>query len=144
MLSHKNLSVWINSYNRSPELNLKTRSIREELDDRYQINIINNHSNFHLEEDYGNVKVWNNVIRPDSSWGYLARSWNQCYYLGLDKTEYILVSQDDMIFRPGWLDLINNTRPYSFYSAPVGDVAHLTSRAAFLRVGWGGERVMSL
>lgn len=143
-LTHENLSVWINTYNRSKELNENIRSIREELDDRYQINIINNHSVFCLEEDYGNVKVHHNMMRPDESWGYLARSWNQCYYLGLDKTEYILVSQDDMIFRPGWLDLINNTRPYSFYSAPVGDVAHMTSRDAFLRVGWWDERFIAM
>lgn len=143
-LTHENLGIWIITYNRSPELNDNIRSLRESVGDRFKITVISNHSSIELEEDYGNVRVIMNTLRPDHSWGYLARSWNQCYYLGLEQHENILVSQDDMLFRPGWLELINETRPYSFYSAPVGDVAHLTSRDAFLRVGWWDERFIAM
>lgn len=143
-LTHQNLGIWIVTYNRPDELNANIRSLRESVGDLFQINVISNHTQVRLDEDYGNIRVIQNTLRPDESWGYLARNWNQCYYLGLAEHENILVSQDDMVYRPGWLELINSCERYDFYSAPIGDLAHLTSRAAFLAVGWWDERFVGI
>ena len=143
-LTPNNLSVWINTYNRPNELNKNVRSLRESIGYDYEINIISNHTTCRLFEDYGKVRIIQNNLRPNESWGYLSRNWNQCIYMGLDRHEYILVTQDDMEFRPGWLELINDRQPYDFYSAPVGDLAHLTSRDAFLKVGWWDERFVGI
>lgn len=143
-LNHSNLGIWINTYNRPDALNKNIRSLRESLGDSYEINVISNHSSCKFFEDYGNVNVHYNNLRPDESWGYLSRNWNQCIYMGLSKHEHVLITQDDMCFKKGWLDLINNNKSYIFYSAPIGDLAHLTSRDAFLNVGWWDETFVGI
>ena len=41
------------------------------------VNVINNHSNFYLDDVYKNdVKVLHNVVRPDFSCGHLSRDYN--------------------------------------------------------------------
>ena len=144
MLNENNFSVWINTYNRPEELNENIISLRNSLPESIKINIISNHSRVELHDDYPNVKVHMNEMRPDSSWGYLARNWNQCYYMGLHNHEYILATQDDMIFKEGWFELINESKKMSFYLAPVGDLAHIASRESFLEVGWWDERFVGI
>ncbi len=48
-----------------------------------EVNIINNHSNFNINEKFKNkVSVLHNVLRPDFSTGHLARNWNQAIING--------------------------------------------------------------
>ena len=102
MLNEKNLSVWINTYNRPRELNENILSLRTSMPESIEINIVSNHSHLELYDKYPNVKIHMNEMRPDCSWGYLSRSWNQCYYHGLRNHDYILMCQDDMTFKRGW------------------------------------------
>jgi hypothetical protein len=143
-INHTNLSIWVNTYNRPDELNANLKSLQSSVGDLFEVNVISNHSKVDLREEYGNLKVYHNTLRPDHSWGYLSRNWNQCYYLGLESHKYVLVTQDDMIFKDGWLELINDNDPYGFYSAPIGDLAHLTCRDTFLNVGWWDERFVGI
>ena len=137
-------SIWIVTYNRKNELNNTIRSLQKTMPSDIKINIISNHSSLELFEDYKNVKVYENNLRPDDSWGYLARNWNQCYYLGLDKTEYVMCIQDDNDIVDGWFELINKHNSFEFYLAPVGDVSHIASRSSFLKVGWWDERFICM
>ena len=136
----ENFSVWIVTYNRPKDLNNTIKYLRNSMPEDIEINVVSNHSNVELFEDYTNLNVYKNNMRPDKSWGYLTRSWNQCYYMGLDKTEYIMCLQDDNKILPGWFELINEFNTYDFYSAPVGDISHIASRNSFLKVGWWDER----
>ncbi|MCL0099885.1 hypothetical protein M1O55_03335 [Dehalococcoidia bacterium] len=137
------MSIWIVTYNRPDAVN---RAISEWLSttpDSVPVNVISNHSNLELHEDYGSrVKVWTNSLRPDESWGYLARNWNQAIYLGLRNSKWVICSQDDVSVKPGWIDLIQDNTPYDYYQAPLGDVIFLFNRMAFLRIGWFDERCL--
>lgn len=137
------LSIWIITYNRPDSINRAVSDFLNSTPETAPINIISNHSKLELRRDYGSrVKVWVNTLRPDESWGYLARNWNQCLYLGLKDHEWVLCSQDDVHIKPGWLELVQKNPRYSFYTAPFFDMAFLVNREAFKRVGWFDERFL--
>lgn len=142
-LEQGNFGVWIITYNRPNELKENIKSLRSSMPDWVPINVISNHSKICDLSEFKDVKVYMNTLRPDESGGHLSRSWNQCYYLGLSKTENILVSQDDVLYKQGWFEKITSTN-YGFYSAPFGGICHITSREAFLRIGWWDERFVGI
>jgi len=143
MFDIKKLNIWIVTYNRPECVNQTIVDLLESTPDSVPINIISNHSKLDLSKDYGlRVKTWLNNLRPDESWGYLARNWNQCFYLGLKDYEWVLCTQDDVRFRKGWVEKIQENPNYDFYTAPLFDVIFMLNREAFKEIGWFDERFL--
>jgi len=143
-INQDNFAIYIVTYNRQKALNKSIRLYLESLPFVPPITVISNHSKCLIDDDLKEyVNVIDNVLRPDESWGYLPRNWNQCFQLGLVDHEWLLCSQDDVIVKPGWLEQVNST-DYDFYSAPLGETRFLLNRAAFRRVGWFDERFCGL
>lgn len=141
MFDVKKLSVWIVTYNRPDAINRTIQDFLQTTPSYVPINVISNHSNLQLDQDYGpRVKIYMNILRPDQSWGYLARNWNQCFYFGFKEYEWVLCSQDDVRILPGWLENIQQHPDYDFYTAPYFDVIFMINRHAFRQVGWFDER----
>ncbi len=139
-LSQDNFAIYIVTYNRSQALNKSIRGYLESLPFIPPITVISNHSVCQIEADLQpHVNLIYNRLRPDESWGYLGRNWNQCFQLGLRQYDWLLCSQDDVQITPGWLDLIESTS-FDFYLAPLGDTRFLLNRSAFRRVGWFDEQ----
>jgi len=105
-IDRHNFAIYIVTYNRPKILNESIRQYLESLPFIPPITVISNHSNCTIDADLKkHVNLIFNNLRPDESWGYLTRNWNQCFQLGLVKHEWLLCSQDDVIIKPGWLDL---------------------------------------
>lgn len=133
------LAVFIVTYNRTAALNRSIRQYLETIPFTVPIIVISNHTECHIDEDLrSKVDVIFNRLRPNESRGYLSRNWNQCFQLGLPKYKWLLCSQDDVVIKPGWFNIIQQT-PYDFYLAPLGDTRFLMNREAFRAVGWFDE-----
>lgn len=139
-LDKTNFGIFIVTYNRQLALNKTVRQYLETIPFCPSITIISNHTDCTIDDDLKPyVQVIFNALRPNESWGYLARNWNQCFILGLKEFEWILCSQDDVISMKGWFEIVNETN-YDFYLAPLGDTRFLLNRQAFRSVGWFDER----
>jgi hypothetical protein len=139
-INQNNFAIYIVTYNRPKVLNESIRQYLDSLAFVPRITVISNHSNCRIDDDLKNyVRLIFNNLRPDESWGYLTRNWNQCFQFGLRECEWLLCSQDDVIIKPGWFELVNSAN-FDFYLAPLGDTRFLLNRSAFRRVGWFDER----
>ncbi len=162
----KNIKLWMVTYN-NPECvknNLDTlfksmekfaRVGREELDFQLQINIINNHSNFILPEDYQfefkNIKVWNN-LRIDESCGHLARDWNFALIssfrdLKAPACDQVICVHDDVIWHEDWFDKlwdIHYGQKFDFYIGDYGCSFHSYLPSAVRKVGLWDERFCNI
>ena len=82
----KKIKIFIVTYKRSDVLNELLENIfTSDFKDipNTEVNIINNHSNFKINEKYKDlVKVYHNMCRPDWSGANLGESWNQALLLG--------------------------------------------------------------
>jgi hypothetical protein len=91
------------------------------------INVINNHSDFIIDNKFKNVNVMHNTLRPDFSTGHLSRSWNQAIMHGFKSlsnpiADIVVACQVDTIFNKDWLSkLIDLHQKYSFVTAGWGD-----------------------
>lgn len=71
----------------------------------YEVNIINNHSDFNINDTFKEkVNVLHNNLRPDFSEGHLSRNWNQGIINGFKDPinpdcDIVLNIQDDVIFK---------------------------------------------
>lgn len=143
-INRDNFAIYIVTYDRPQSLNSSIRGYLETIPFTPKINVISNHSRCVIDAELQKyVTVTYNNMRPDESWGYLTRSWNQCFQFGFVHHEWILCSQDDVIVKPGWFELVNSTG-YDFYLAPLGDTRFLLNRSAFRRIGWFDERFVGI
>lgn len=116
--------------------------------DNYEVNIINNHSNFKLDTKFEKkVKVLNNILRPDFSTGYLSRNWNQALILGFQdlqkpNTDIVVCCQDDTEFDENWFEnLINlHNKGYNFITYGWGDNFMSFTPEAVKTIGLFDER----
>lgn len=116
-----------------------------------QINVINNHTNFHLDSEYRDrVKVYHNELRPDFSTGHLARNWNQAIINGFKSLvnpdcELLITSQDDVIWDHNWyFTLLSIMEKYTFYSSGNGDAVCAYKPEAVRRIGLWDERYCNI
>lgn len=114
------------------------------------INIINNHSEFSMDEKFKNINVMHNILRPDFSTGHLSRSWNQAIIHGFKNllkpvAQIVVACQVDTIFNKDWLvKLIDLHQKYTFVSAGWGD-AFLSFTAEGVRnIGLFDERFCNI
>lgn len=127
----KHLKIYIVTYKRSDVLN-------DTLDKLYksdfvnvkntEVNIINNHSEFFLEERFKDkVNVLHNTLRPDWSNGNLAENWNQALLDGfrnLDNpdSEYVVTFQNDTAVDRNWYkNLMKLHERFNFVVGRYGD-----------------------
>lgn len=124
------IKLYIVTYNNAKDLNTTLDTIfKSDIKNyNYEINIINNHSNFHLNKEFKDkVKVLHNVLRPDYSTGFLTRNWNQALILGFKNLrtpdcDFVIACQDDTIFYSNWLkNTIELHKKYSFITYGWGD-----------------------
>lgn len=114
------------------------------------INVINNHSDFIIGEQFKNINVMHNTLRPDFSTGHLSRSWNQAIMHGFKnllnpKSQIVVACQVDTIFNEDWLKtLIDLHSKYSFVSAGWGDAFLSFTVEGIRNIGLFDERFCNI
>ena len=127
----KYIKIYIVTYKRSEILNDTLTKLFASDFKQYkntEVNIINNHSDFHLNSEFeGRVNVLHNVLRPDWSNGNLAENWNQALINGfksLNKPdcEYVVTMQNDTSVHPEWCsNLLKMHKKFNFIVGKYGD-----------------------
>jgi FkbM family methyltransferase len=147
----KKIKIFIVTYNNPVLLNKCLDSIflnvnQQELSN-LQIFIINNHSNFVLNENYvGKVTILNNELRPDFSTGHLSRNWNQAILNGFGDLndphcDILITCQDDTIFSNHFINkTIKLHEQYDLVTCGVGDNFVSYTPNAIRRIGLWDER----
>jgi hypothetical protein len=112
-----------------------------------EICIINNHSNFFLEEKFvDKVKVIHNNGRPDFSTGHLSRNWNQAILHGFQNLkepdcDILIHCQNDVKFFSGWLEkIISLHEKFDFIATGAGDCFCSYTVDAIKKTGIWDER----
>ena len=113
----------------------------------YELNIINNHTDIRLPEQFeGKVNIIHNSLRPDFSWGHLPRNWNQALINGFESLvdpacDIVVCTQDDSIFRKDWVaKLLAAHERFSFVQNGHGDQFHSYTVEAVRHTGLWDER----
>lgn len=143
--------MYIVTYNSEHHINegLETLFASDLSQHELEIFIINNHSNFHLHDEFvGKVTVLHNVLRLDSSTGHTTRNWNQALMLGFEdlnnpQCDIVICAQDDVLYQPQWLNLTYKAHfemGYDFVCTGIGDVLHSYTPTAIKKVGMWDER----
>ena len=146
------IKLYIVTYNREKWLNNTLDSLfNSNLNYNLEVNIINNHSNFNIKEEYkSKVNVLHNSLRPDFSTGHLARNWNQAIINGFKDLnnpdcDILITCQDDTIFNSNWLDLlVNYHNQYSFITQGMGDNFCSYTVDAIKNIGLWDERFCNI
>ena len=123
------IKLFIVTYDNSPDLNANLESLYNQSYKDFQLNIINNHSNFSIKRKYKKIihKIYHNELRPNFSTGHLARNWNQALILGFvnlinPACDIVITAQDDTIFLPNFFEnIIEAHKVYSFIQQGSGD-----------------------
>lgn len=145
------IKVFITTYDNPGDLNNLIGSLLNSdigAQDRYEIHVINNHSNFRC--DYENIKIYHNQTRPDFSTGHLARTWNQAIINGFKNIkrpdcDLLITFQDDVTVKKNWFSLL---RPHieknSFMEVAGGDIMCIYKPDAIYNVGLWDERFCNI
>jgi hypothetical protein len=123
------IKVYIVTYKNDGAVSRNLESLyRSDLVDHdYEINIINNHSEFNLAITHPRTKVIHNNCRVDWSTGYLARDWNFSIVDGFrdlckPDCDLVVACQNDTVFFPDWMSyLVGYMKEYDFVSVGIGD-----------------------
>jgi|TARA_B110000483_G_scaffold241705_1_gene325423 GT2 family glycosyltransferase len=149
------IKQYIVTYNNNKILHNCLQSIFNNLND-YELDIldvyvINNHSNFALEEKFKDkVNVIHNYGRPDFSTGHLSRSWNQCIIHGFvdlnnPSVDIVATCQNDTIFKKNYVtNLIELHKIYDFVNFGHGDNFISYTPNAIKKVGLWDERFCNI
>jgi hypothetical protein len=146
---------YIVTYNNEEVLNKSLESLRFVFEkytkDEYEVFIINNHSNFHMDSKFEPyVEVLHNVLRPDFSTGHLARNWNQAIINGFKNLnnpdcDILITSQNDCEFDGDFIpNLIEWHKKYSFIQFGAGDHFISYTPMAVRGVGLWDERFCNI
>jgi len=150
----KNIKVFIVTYRRNKILN-KTLDILLNKTDfssipKTEVNIINNHSDFHLNEEFvDKVNVIHNNARPDWDTGNLARNWNQSLVHGFKdlnnpETKIVVTMQNDIVLHPNWAtNLLKLHQKYTFITGCLGDNVISYRPDAVKKIGMWDERFIA-
>lgn len=111
-----------------------------------EVNIIDNHGSLtrdvFREQDRDKINIFPN-IRPSWMLGSLAECWNIAYCHTLGQKDWVVCSQDDVIVKPGW-DRIVDESGFATYFAPKGDMVHINSIEGFNLYRWWDERFRTI
>ena len=127
----KNIKIYIVTYKRADVLNELLENIFTsdfKNISNTEVNIINNHSNFLINEKYkSKVNVIHNMCRADWSSGNLGQNWNQALVLGFKSlrnpdAKYVVTLQNDCVLHPNWCsNLLEMHKKYNFIAGEFGD-----------------------
>ena len=147
------IKIYIVTYKNSIDLNNNLKSLfSSNLNGKnLKINIINNHSDFHLSNKYINrVNILHNTLRPDCSTGHLSRNWNQAIINGFKDLnnpdcDILIHCQDDILWSKDWLSkLIEIHKKYTFFTGQAGDAICSYTPEAVKNIGLWDERFCSI
>lgn len=114
------------------------------------INVINNHSDFLIDNKFEKINVMHNILRPDFSTGHLSRSWNQAIMHGFKNllnpnSDIVVICQVDTIFNKNWLlTLIDLHQKYNFITAGWGDAFSSYTVDSIKSIGLYDERFCNI
>lgn len=150
----KNMKIFIVTYMRNDVLNDTLNTLFNGTDfpsiDNTEVNIINNHSDFSLSEDFADkVNVIHNNTRPDWDTGNLARNWNEALLHGFKDlnspdSKIVVTMQNDIVLDPNWAtNLLKMHQKYSFVTGQLGDniISYLPD--AVKKIGMWDERFLT-
>lgn len=142
--------IYILTYNSAVRINAcLDHLISSDIDDECQIFIINNHSNFTIQEKFKDkVKLLHNVLQPDFSTGHMSRNWNQAIVNGFENLkspacDIVVTMQDDTIVHDNWYSELKKAhfkKGYSFVQSGHGDSVCSYLPSAVKKVGLWDER----
>ena len=146
----KKIKIFILTYKRSDVLNELLENIFTsdfKNIENTEVNIINNHSNFHMDKKYeGKVNVYHNMCRPDWSGGNQGENWNQAIILGFKNlsnpdTEILVTLQNDCVLHKEWCShLLKMHKKYDFIVGEFGDNIVSYRANAIKNIGIWDER----
>ena len=145
----KKIKVYIITYKRSDVLNelldnLKSSDFKDV--ENTEINVINNHTDFYLEDRHKEVRVLHNMTRPDWSSGNLCENFNQAIIDGfrnLDNpdSEIVVTLQNDAVLDKNWCSTILKLHEkYTFIAGEYGDNIVSYKADAIKKIGLWDER----
>jgi hypothetical protein len=149
----KKIKLFIVTYNAKDDLDKTIRTCIDGQIDKVSlhINLINNHTNFHLAEDLLKyVTVFHNTLRPDFSTGHLSRNWNQAIINGFKNLnnpdcDILITCQDDAIWKKNWVEeLLKIHEKYTFYTCNNGDMLCSYRVDAIKKIGLWDERFCNI
>lgn len=146
------IKIYILTYNNNFVLNdwcLKTL-FQSNIDNyNHEINIINNHSNIKIDQDYiPKVNVINNLLRPDFSCGHISKDWNAAIVNGFKDLnnpdcDILVCIQNDEKFKKNWVEnIINYHKIYDFIQFGSGDAFLSFNVNAIKKIGLFDERFL--
>ncbi len=149
----KKIKIFIVTYKSRSSLNNNIKTLLESdlMEHNSEINVINNHSDFYLNDQYADkVKVWHNILRPDFSTGHLARNWNQAIINGFKDLnnpdcDILVTSQDDVLFKKDCFSkLVKFHQKYSFIQSGAGDALCSYLPEAIKEIGLWDEKFCNI
>ena len=150
----KNMKVFIVTYRRTDVLNKTLDTLFNKTDfaniPDTEVNVINNHSEFHLDEQFvDKVNVIHNHTRPDWDTGNLARNWNEALLHGFKdlnnpETKIVVTMQNDIVLSPNWAtNLLKMHQKYTFITGQLGDNIVSYRPEAVKNIGMWDERFLT-
>lgn len=141
------IKLFITTYNNSNRINTTIKQLENcKSLDKLEINIINNHSSFLLNNTNLKINVINNNTRPDFSTGHLSRTWNQCIMLGFKSLtnpdcDLLVTAQDDTYFHENWIKrVIKLSKIFEFIQNGHGDHICVYKPEHIIKTGMWDER----
>lgn len=139
IITYKNSKDLCNNLNSLFSSNIKEHQL--------EINIINNHSNFNIDNIFQDkITIFHNKLRPDFSTGWLAENWNQAIINGFKDLntpdcDILITAQDDTIWEPDWLNcLLELHQDFDFIQMGVGDHVCSYKPEAIKKIGLWDQR----
>lgn len=148
------LAIAIVTYNNEEHINRNLGTLfASDIPSDTRVEIINNHSNFHLHDEFQNrVTVLHNYLRPDWSTGHISRDYNSALvrnFVSLVEpaVEWVVTSQDDVVWKPDWFSRmmqISHDRNFNFITSGIGDSIVAVTAEAIRNVGLWDERICNI
>jgi hypothetical protein len=148
--------VYVVTYNNPERINQNIdsflRTTSQIKDAEFSYNIINNHSNFFLNDAYRNlpfIKVFHS-LRPDNSCGHLARDYNFAYIDGFKNLlnpscDQVICLHDDSMWMHGWYNaLCDIHKTYTYYQGDYGCSMTSVLPEAVRKIGLWDERFCNI
>ena len=149
------IKQYIVTYNNEFQINSCLESIFSKLSDEelsiLEINVINNHSNFILHNEFiGKVNVLHNTLRADFSTGHLSRNWNQAIINGFQDLnnpdcDIVITNQDDTRFADNYINkIVELHNRFDLIQLGYGDNFISYTPNAIKRIGLWDERFCNI
>lgn len=148
--------VWVTiiTYNNEPSLHACVKALFDSdlvTSDKYDwyIEIINNHSNFHLASEYlSRVTVHHQTLRPDWAYvGYFTKDCNSALIRSIKNlkdplNDHIIILQDDANVRPDFMEKLvaRHDSGLEFIMSGIGDALNSWLPSAVKKIGLYDER----